>query len=211
MVNTILKRRFPNFILIRAPKLQGYTELGVDCLQGKAKILSPYQYTHIAAHQAWYASINALLRPFKKFKVDDRVIPWCTFTDPEMARVGLNEIEAKEKGIAFHVTKYGIEDLDRALVDGEDQGFIKILTQPGRDKILGAAIVGPHAGDCIIEYILAMKYGFGLNKILNTIHIYPTYSEANKYAAGLWKNVHKPEKLLRWAKRFHHWRLGGEP
>lgn len=169
-------------------------------------VTGPYQFTHVAAHQAWYASVNALFSPFKKFKVDYSVIPWATYTDPEVARVGLNEIEAIEKGVPFEVTKYGIDDLDRAITDSEDHGMVKVLTVPGKDKILGVTIVGAHAGDLIAEYVLAMKHGLGLNKILGTIHIYPTMSEANKYAAGEWKRNHKPEKLLRWVKKFHVWR-----
>ncbi|HFE38008.1 MAG TPA: pyridine nucleotide-disulfide oxidoreductase, partial [Gammaproteobacteria bacterium] len=169
-------------------------------------VTGPYQFTHVAAHQAWYASVNALFSPFKKFKVDYSVIPWATYTDPEVARVGLNEIEAKEQGIAYELTVYGIDDLDRAIADSEDHGLVKVLTVPGKDKILGVTIVGAHAGDLIAEYVFAMKHGLGLNKILGTIHIYPTMAEANKYAAGVWKRNHKPEKLLVWVKKFHAWR-----
>jgi pyruvate/2-oxoglutarate dehydrogenase complex dihydrolipoamide dehydrogenase (E3) component len=169
-------------------------------------VAGPYQFTHTAAHQAWYASVNALFGSFKKFKGDYSVIPWTTFTDPEVARVGLNEQEAKRQGIDYEVTKYGIDDLDRAIADQEAQGFVKVLTQPGKDKILGVTIVGHHAGDLITEYIQAMKWGIGLNKILGTIHIYPTLAEANKYAAGEWKRAHAPEKALEWVKRFHAWR-----
>jgi len=171
-------------------------------------VTGPYQFTHVAAHQAWYASVNALFSPFKKFKVDYSVIPWATYTDPEVARVGLNEIEAKERGIKYEVTEYGIDDLDRAIADSEDHGVIKVLTVPGKDKILGVTIVGSHAGDLIIEYVAAMRHGFGLNKILGTIHIYPTLAESNKYVAGNWKRNHKPEKLLEWVQKFHQWRLG---
>lgn len=174
-------------------------------------VAGPYQFTHTAAHQAWYASVNSLFGTFKKFKADYSVIPWTTFTDPEVARVGLNEHDAKQQGIAYEVTKYGIDDLDRAIADQEAHGFIKILTQPGKDKILGVTIVGHHAGDLITEYIQAMKWGIGLNKILGTIHIYPTLAEANKYAAGEWKRAHAPEKALRWIERFHSWRRGSEP
>lgn len=171
-------------------------------------VAGPYQFTHTAAHQAWYASINSLFGAFKKFKVDYSVIPWTTFTDPEVARVGLNEQDAKRQEIDYEVTKYGIDDLDRAIADEEARGFIKVLTQPGKDKILGVTIVGHHAGDLIAEYVQAMKWGIGLNKILGTIHIYPTLAEANKYVAGEWKRAHKPEKLLAWVERFHTWRLG---
>ncbi len=169
-------------------------------------VAGPYQFTHTAAHQAWYASVNALFGGIKKFRVDYRVIPWCTFTDPEVARVGLNELEAREKGIAYEATTYGIEDLDRAIADSENKGMVKVLTRPGSDKILGVTIMGPHAGDIIAEYVLAMKHGLGLNKILGTIHIYPTLAEANKYAAGEWKRAHKPERLLRWVERYLTWK-----
>jgi dihydrolipoamide dehydrogenase len=169
-------------------------------------VTGPYQFTHTASHQAWYVAVNALFSPFKKFKVDYKVIPWCTFTDPEVARVGLNELEAKEKGIDYEVTKYGIDDLDRAIADSEAHGFVKVLTVPGKDKILGVTIVGNHAGDIIAEYVSAMKFGFGLNKILGTIHIYPTLSEANKSAAGVWKKAHSPQFALRLLRKFHTWR-----
>ena len=171
-------------------------------------VAGPYQFTHTAAHQAWYAAVNALFDPFKKFRADYSVIPWATFVEPEVARVGLNETEAKEKGIAYEVSHYGIDDLDRAIADGEAHGFVKVLTVPGKDRILGVTIVGEHAGDLIAEYVLAMKHGIGLNKILGTIHIYPTLAEANKYAAGVWKKAHAPQGLLRWVARFHAWRRG---
>ncbi|MEQ1806050.1 MAG: FAD-dependent oxidoreductase [Burkholderiaceae bacterium] len=170
-------------------------------------VAGPYQFTHTAAHQAWYAAVNALFGSFKKFKVDYSVIPWATFIDPEVARVGLNEQEAKEKGIAYEVTRYGLDDLDRAIADSAAHGFVKVLTVPGKDKILGVTIVGVHAGDLLAEYVLAMKHGLGLNKILGTIHTYPTLAEANKYAAGEWKRNHQPHKVLEWLRRFHAWRL----
>lgn len=169
-------------------------------------VAGPYQFTHTAAHQAWYAAVNGLFSPFKKFKADYRVIPWCTFTSPEVARVGVNELEAKEKKLEFEVTRYGLDDLDRAITESEDHGFVKVLTKKGSDEILGAIIVGSHAGDMIVEFITAMKHKIGLNEILGTIHIYPTFSEANKYAAGLWKQAHKPDKVLKWVERFHQWR-----
>ena len=169
-------------------------------------VAGPYQFTHTAAHQAWYAAVNALFGQFKKFKTDYSVIPWSTFTDPEVARVGLNEQEAKEQNIPYEVVTYGLDDLDRAIADSEDHGFVKVLTQPGKDKILGVTIVGEHAGDLIAEFVLAMKHGLGLNKILGTIHIYPTMAEANKYVAGMWKKEHAPEGLLRWVEKFHAWR-----
>jgi pyruvate/2-oxoglutarate dehydrogenase complex dihydrolipoamide dehydrogenase (E3) component len=168
----------------------------------------PYQFTHVAAHQAWYAAVNGLFGGFKKFKADYAVIPWATFLDPEVARVGLNEQEAQERGIAYEVTKYGIDDLDRAIADGVAKGFVKVLTVPGKDSILGVTIVGEHAADLLAEFVLAMKHGLGLNKILGTIHTYPTLAEANKYAAGEWKRAHQPKKLLEWVARFHTWQRG---
>ncbi len=171
-------------------------------------VAGPYQFTHTAAHTAWYAAVNALFGSLRKFRADFSVIPWATFTEPEVARVGLNETEASERGIACEVTIYGIDDLDRAIADGEAQGLVKVLTVPGKDRILGATIVGDHAGDLIIEFITAMKNGIGLEKILGTIHIYPTLVEANKHAAGVWKRNHAPRKLLAWIEKYHAWRLG---
>jgi dihydrolipoamide dehydrogenase len=171
-------------------------------------VAGPFQFTHTASHQAWYASVNALFGKLKRFRADYSVIPWATFTEPEVARVGLNETEAKEKGIPCEVTTYGIDDLDRAIADGEAHGLVKVLTVPGKDKILGATIVGEHAGDLIIEYIAAMRHGIGLNKILGTIHIYPTLAEANKYAAGNWKRAHVSPKTLAWLGRYHAWMRG---
>ncbi|WP_174525222.1 FAD-dependent oxidoreductase [Hydrogenophaga flava] len=169
-------------------------------------VAGPFQFTHTAAHQAWYAAVNALFGDFKKFKADYSVIPWATFIDPEVARVGLNEQEATEKKIPYEVTKYGIDDLDRAIADSEAHGFVKVLTVPGKDRILGVTIVGTHAADLLAEYVLAMKHGLGLNKILGTIHTYPTLAEANKYAAGEWKRAHQPHALLAWVKRYHDWK-----
>lgn len=169
-------------------------------------VTGPYQLTHVAAHQAWYVAVNALFSPFKKYKVDYRVIPWCTFTDPEVARVGLNEQEAKSRGILYQVSKYGIDDLDRAIAENEAHGFVKVLTATGTDKILGVTIVGTHAGDIIAEFVTAMKYGLGMNKILGTIHIYPTFAESNKYAAGVWKKQNAPQVILSLLARFHAWR-----
>ncbi|MBL7670793.1 MAG: FAD-dependent oxidoreductase [Bdellovibrionaceae bacterium] len=169
-------------------------------------VTGPYQFTHAAAHQAWHVAVNALFSPFKKYKVDYRVIPWCTFTDPEVARVGLNEQEANAQGISYQISKYGIDDLDRAIAENEAQGFVKVLTAKGSDKILGVTIVGNHAGDIIAEYVTAMKYGLGMNKILGTIHIYPTFAEANKYAAGIWKKQNAPQGILKILAKFHTWR-----
>ncbi|MBI5792568.1 MAG: FAD-dependent oxidoreductase [Rhodocyclales bacterium] len=209
----------------RSPRVTGYglEELGIPLTPRKTietnaylqtlypniyavgDVAGPFQFTHTAAHQAWYAAVNALFGRFRKFKADYSVIPWATFTDPEVARVGLSESEAKEQGVAYEVTKYGIDDLDRAIADGTAHGFVKVLTVPGKDKILGVTIVGEHAGDLLAEYVLAMKHGLGLNKILGTIHTYPTLAEANKYVAGEWKRAHAPQKLLQWVGRYHAW------
>jgi pyruvate/2-oxoglutarate dehydrogenase complex dihydrolipoamide dehydrogenase (E3) component/uncharacterized membrane protein YdjX (TVP38/TMEM64 family) len=210
----------------RAPNVTGYglEELGIPLNKNKTvetneylqtlypnifavgDVAGPYQFTHTAAHQAWYAAVNALFGSFKKFKADYRVIPWATFTEPEVARVGLNEQEAKEKGVPYEVTTYGIDDLDRAIADGEAHGLVKVLTVPGKDTILGVTIAGEHAGDLLAEYVMAMKHGLGMNKLLGTIHTYPTLAEANKFAAGNWKKAHQPEKLLAWVAKFHAWR-----
>lgn len=171
-------------------------------------VAGPYQFTHTAAHQAWYAAVNALFDGVKKYRADYSVIPWATFTEPEVARVGLNETEAKEKNIPFEVTTYGIDDLDRAIADSEAHGLVKVLTVPGKDKILGVTIAGEHAGDLIAEYVMAMRHGIGLNKVLGTIHIYPTLAEANKYVAGNWKRAHAPQGVLKWVERYHAWMRG---
>jgi pyruvate/2-oxoglutarate dehydrogenase complex dihydrolipoamide dehydrogenase (E3) component/uncharacterized membrane protein YdjX (TVP38/TMEM64 family) len=171
-------------------------------------VAGPYQFTHTASHQARYAAVNALFGGVRKFRADYSVIPWATFTDPEVARVGLNETEAKEKGVPCEVVTYGIDDLDRAIADGEAHGVVKVLAVPGKDRILGATIVGEHAADLLVEFIMAMKHGIGLNKILDTIHIYPTLAEANQHAAGNWKKAHAPRGLLGLAERFHAWMRG---
>ncbi len=171
-------------------------------------LAGPYQFTHVAAHQAWFAAVNSLFRPLWSFRTDYRVIPWCTYTDPEVARVGLSETEAKEQDIDVEVTRYDIGELDRAITDGAAHGFVKVLTPPGKDTVLGATIVGAHAGELIAEFVLAMKHGLGLNKLLGTIHVYPTMMEANKYAAGAWKKANAPEKLLEWLGCWFRWRLG---
>ncbi|HUW36605.1 MAG TPA: FAD-dependent oxidoreductase [Rhodocyclaceae bacterium] len=171
-------------------------------------VAGPFQFTHTAAHQAWYAAVNALFAPFKKFKADYAVIPWATFVEPEVARVGINEQEARQQKIDFEVSRFDLEELDRAIADGEAHGFVKVLTVPGKDRILGVTIVGEHAGELIAEYVLAMKQGIGLNRILGTIHIYPTLAEANKYVAGVWKKAHAPARLLARLGRFHAWRRG---
>ena len=195
----------------RTIEVNEFLQTSLPNIYAVGDVAGPFQFTHTAAHMAWYAAVNSLFSPLLAlrggpFKVDYSVIPWATFTEPEVARVGLNETEAREKGIAYEVVRYGLDDLDRAIADGEAHGMVKVLTAPGKDRILGVTIVGEHAGDLIAEYVLAMRHGIGLNKILGTIHIYPTLAEANKYAAGLWKQAHKPERLLRWVERFHAWR-----
>jgi len=212
----------------RVANTEGYglEELGVELSPGKTiavndfmasnypnifacgDVAGPYQFTHVAAHQAWYAAVNALFGDVKKFRADYSAIPRATFTDPEVARVGLNEQEATAQGVAYEVSSYPLDDLDRAIADGVAHGFVKVLTQPGKDRILGATIVGEHAGELLAEFVLAMKHDIGLNKLLGTIHIYPTMAEANKYVAGVWKRKHAPEGLLRWVGRFHDWRRG---
>ena len=192
----------------RTVEVNDYLQTNFPNIYAAGDVAGPYQFTHVAAHQAWYAAVNALFDPFKKFKADYRVIPWATFVDPEVARVGLNEQEATERKVAYEVTVYHLEDLDRAIADGETQGFVKVLTVPGKDRILGVTIVGEHAGDLLAEFVLAMKHGIGLNKILGTIHTYPTLAEANKYVAGNWKRAHAPQRLLGWVERFHGWRRG---
>ena len=184
--NAFLQTRYPNIFAV-------------------GDVAGPYQLTHAAAHQAWYACVNSLFGRFKKFKVDYRVLPWVTFVDPEVARVGINEQEALKQGIPYALTRYDINDLDRAITESSNTGFVKILTVPGKDKILGVTIVGHNAGETLAEFVLAMKHGLGLNKILATIHSYPTWAEANKYAAGEWKKAHTSEKILGFLKRFHAW------
>jgi pyruvate/2-oxoglutarate dehydrogenase complex dihydrolipoamide dehydrogenase (E3) component len=210
----------------RAPRLTGYglEDLGIPTdrvietneyletlypnILACGDVAGPYQFTHVASHQAWFAAVNALFGSIKRFKVDYRVIPWATFCDPEVARLGMNEAEAREKGIPHEVTRYEIKDLDRAVADGAAYGFVKVLTVPGKDRILGVTLVGEHAGDLMAEFVLAMKHGLGLGKILGTIHIYPTLAEANKYAAGAWRRAHVSPLALALAERFHRWRRG---
>ena len=210
----------------RSARLSGYglEELGIETnrtiqtneyletlypnIYAAGDIVGPYQFTHVAAHQGWYAAVNALFGHLKKFKVDYRVIPWTTFIDPEVARVGINEYEAQQQGIEYEVTRFDFAELDRAITDSATDGFIKVITPKGKDKILGVTVVSEHAGDLIAEFVLAMKHGLGLNKILGTIHSYPTWAEGNKYAAGEWKRNHAPETVLRWLEKYHTWRRG---
>jgi len=187
-------------------KVDEYMKTNIPNIYACGDVAGPYQFTHVAAHQAWYCAVNSMLSPFYGFKIDYRMVPWSTFTDPEVAHSGLNEIEAKEKGIPYEVTTYGIDDLDRAITEEAAHGMVKVLTVPGKDKIIGVTIVGLHAGDIISEYVAAMKHGFGMNKILETIHIYPTLAEANKFAAGNWKKNNITEKTLAWAERINRWR-----
>ena len=185
-----------------------YLRTSIPTIFAAGDIAGPYQFTHMASHQAWYAAVNALFGRWRKFKVDYSVVPWATFTNPEVGRVGLNETEAREQGIAYELSRYDISDLDRAIADGEAAGFVKVLTAPGSDRILGATIVGYHAGELINEFVMAMKHGIGLNKILGTIHIYPTLGESNKFLAGEWRKARKPETLLDWVERYHRFMRG---
>lgn len=184
-----------------------YLETLFPNIHAAGDVAGPYQFTHTASHMAWYAAVNALFGQFKRFKVDYSVIPWTTFIDPEVARLGINEQEAKEQKIDYEVTRFELEELDRAIAESATRGFVKVLTPPGKDKILGVTIVGSQAGELMAEFVLAMRHGLGLNKILGTIHTYPTLAEANKYVAGNWKKAHQPEKLLRLLERYHRWRL----
>lgn len=192
----------------RTVETNDYLETRFPNILAAGDVAGPFQFTHTASHQAWFASVNALFGAFRKFKADYRVIPWATFTDPEVARVGLSETEAKDKGIPVEVTRYDLAELDRAITDGAAHGFVKVLTAPGKDRILGVTIVGDHAGDLIAEFVLAMKHGLGLNKLLGTIHIYPTWAEANKAVAGNWRRAHVNPRLLTIVERFHDWRRG---
>jgi pyruvate/2-oxoglutarate dehydrogenase complex dihydrolipoamide dehydrogenase (E3) component len=185
-----------------------FLQSSIPTIYACGDVAGPYQFTHTAGHQAWYAAVNSLFGGLRRFRVDYSAVPFATFTDPEVARVGLNEQEAQQQGIDYEVTRFDLSELDRAIAEGEAQGLVKVLTVPGRDRILGATIVGEQAGELIGEFTAAMKHGFGLNKILGTIHIYPTLFEANKYAAGAWKRAHAPERLLEWVARYHAWRRG---
>jgi len=186
-----------------------YLQTRIPTIYACGDVVGPYQFTHAAAHQAWHATVNALFGTFKRFRVDYSVLPHATFTDPEVARVGLSEDDARREGVEYEVTRYDIGDLDRAIAEGEGHGVVKVLTPPGKDRILGATIVGEHAGDLIAEFALAMKQGAGLNKILGTVHAYPTLAEATKFAAGEWKRAHAPAGVLAWVQRYHGWRRGG--
>ncbi|WP_306308031.1 FAD-dependent oxidoreductase [Ralstonia sp. SET104] len=187
----------------------GYLQTLYPNIYACGDVAGPYQFTHTAAHQAWYASVNALFGRFRRFKVDHSVIPWITFTDPEVARVGLSEREASERGIAYEVTCYRLDELDRAIADEAAGGFVKVLTPPGRDRVLGAVIVGAHAGELLAEFVLAMRHGLGLRQILRTIHAYPTWAEANRHTAGAWQRAHVPAWLLYWAEHYHAWQRKG--
>jgi pyruvate/2-oxoglutarate dehydrogenase complex dihydrolipoamide dehydrogenase (E3) component len=210
----------------RSPRLTGFglEELGIvtdrkvdtnDYLQtlfpnilAAGDVAGPYQFTHTASHEAYYAAVNALFGDIKRSKADYRTIPFAIFTDPEIARVGLSESEARTKGVAYEVTRYDLDDLDRAIADGTRKGFVKVLTAKGSDRILGATIIGAEAGNLLAEFTLAIKHGLGLNKILGTIHIYPTLAEANKYVAGNWRKARVNPRALSLLQRFHDWRRG---
>ena len=185
-----------------------YLRTSVPTIFACGDAIGPYQFTHTASHEAWYASVNPLFSPFRKFKADYSLIPWTTFTDPEIGRVGLNEQEAERQGIEVEVTRYELEELDRALADEEGRGFVKVLTPPGKDRILGATIVGHHAGDLLAEFIAAMKWGKGLKSLMGTIHVYPTLTEANKFAASAWRKKHAPQGLLELVGKLHAFRRG---
>ena len=197
-----------NVAVNRTIEVNEFLQTSIPTIYACGDVTGPYQFTHVSGHQGWYASVNALFGGLKRLKVDYSAIPWAIFTDPEVARVGLNELEAREQGVDYEVTTYGIDDLDRAIADSEAHGWVKVLTVPGKDRILGAAIVSEHAGELIGEYVAAMRHGFGMNKILSTIHVYPTYAEANKHAAGLWKKANAPQRLLNWIERYHRWLRG---
>ena len=185
-------------------QIDKYCRTNIKNIFACGDVAGPYQFTHFAAHQAWYCAINALFRPLKTYQADYSILPWITYTDPEIARVGLNEKEANERNVPYEVTTYGLDDLDRAIADEEDYGLVKVLTVPQRDRILGATLCGHYAGSLLPGFTYAMKYGIGLNKILGTIHAYPSMGEANKYVAGVWKKEHRPEGLLKWINpRFH--------
>jgi pyruvate/2-oxoglutarate dehydrogenase complex dihydrolipoamide dehydrogenase (E3) component/uncharacterized membrane protein YdjX (TVP38/TMEM64 family) len=171
-------------------------------------VAGPFQFTHAASFQAGYAVLNALFAPFKSFRADYSALPWCTYTDPEVARVGLNETDAGEQGIEIDVHRYELDHLDRAICESENQGMIKVVTPKGSGKILGVTIVGAHAGDTIPEFVLAIRKGMGLNDVLNTVHAYPTFAEANRFVAGVWKKKTASAAGLKFLERFHAWRRG---
>ena len=189
-------------------QVDAYLRTSVPTIYACGDAIAPYQFTHTASHEAWYASVNPLFGPFRKFKADYSVIPWTTFTDPEVARVGLNEQDAARQGIDAEVTVYALAALDRALTDEEGRGFVKVLTPPGRDRILGATIVGHHAGELLGEFVAAMKWRKGLKSLMGTIRVYPTLTEASKFAASTWRKKHAPDRLLAWVERFHRLRRG---
>ena len=189
-------------------KVNEYLQTNYPNIFACGDVAGPYQFTHMASFQAWFAAVNSLFGTFKKFRIHYNVVPWATFIDPEVARVGLNELEAEEKGIKVEVTRYGIDDLDRAIADSEAMGYVKVLTVPGKDKILGATIVGYHASELINEFILAMTHGLGLKKIMASIHIYPTLSESGKFAAGQWRKKNAPQWIMPYLKKFHRWSRG---
>jgi len=187
-------------------EIDKYCRTNIKNIYACGDVAGPYQFTHFAAHQAWYCAVNALFSPLKKFMADYSVIPWITYTDPEIGRAGLNEKDAKAQNISYEVSTFDLSELDRAITDEEDYGLVKVLTVPGKDKILGVTVCGHHAGNLLPGFVYAMKYGLGLNKILGSIHPYPSWGEANKYVAGVWKKNHAPVGLLKLIEKFHNFR-----
>lgn len=193
-------RKNPNGTL----EVNDYLQTSIPTIYACGDAVGPYQFTHMASHQAWYAAVNALFGTFRRFRVNYSVVPWCTYTEPEVARVGLSAEEAAEKGVDVEVSTFEFAHNDRAIAEDDRRGFVKVLTPPGgSDKILGVTIVGPHAGELLAEWTLAMTHGLGLKKIMGTIHVYPTLAEINKSAASTWRKKHAPDGLLEWVGRFH--------
>jgi pyruvate/2-oxoglutarate dehydrogenase complex dihydrolipoamide dehydrogenase (E3) component len=174
-------------------------------------ICSRYKFTHAADAMAQIVIQNALFpHPFGLgyASVDSLVMPWCTFTEPEVAHVGMYEKEAQEKGLDVETYTYTLDEVDRAILDGEDEGFARVHIQKGTDKILGATIVAAHAGEMISEFSVAMKTGAGAKAIAGTIHPYPTQAEVNKKVINLWRKAHFTQrtrefliKLFAWMRR----------
>ncbi|MXZ43622.1 MAG: FAD-binding protein [Gammaproteobacteria bacterium] len=184
-------------------KVNRYLQTEVNSVFACGDVVGPYQFTHMAAHQAWFASMNALTRPFWRLKLNDKIVPWAIFTDPELARVGVSENDATRLRIPHEVTKYSFAELDRAVAEGTSKGFVKLITKPGKDTLLGACIVGPSAGELISSCINAMRHGYGVNSILSTIHVYPTRMEAVRLAAGRLRRAQAPPSLLKLAERLN--------
>jgi pyruvate/2-oxoglutarate dehydrogenase complex dihydrolipoamide dehydrogenase (E3) component len=162
-------------------------------------VVGPFLFTHMADAQARVVVRNILM-PFQflRQKMDYSVVPWCTYTDPEVAHVGLGEKEAQQKNVDYDLFVVPLEDVDRAVVESEEAGFAKVLTAKGSDKILGATIVAPHAGDLLHEFMLAMKTGVGMATIASTIHAYPTFAELARKAGDKYNRT----RLTPFAKKF---------